>query len=47
MSCDQVSMETKRVILTRFVDFDITLRNVELCRVIYALGVISMVCKNS
>ena len=24
LSCDQVSMETKRVILARFVDFDIT-----------------------
>ena len=28
MSCDQVSMETKRVILARFVDFDVTATNV-------------------
>ena len=28
LSCDQVSMETKRVILARFVDFDVTPTNV-------------------
>ena len=27
LSCDQVSMETKKVILARFVDFDVTPTN--------------------